>query len=202
MKKAMMLFLIGVLLTGCTTLAPAPTPTTTLVPPTSSMSAVDVVKAYKTAFDRRDVSATMALLTDDVWLLESNDGGWALTREDVQAAHEFNFGVNTEVDYTDCQPSGNAVICKLNYSLECSRDFGIGIHGNALFKILDGKIQTIWWDFNSTDMTKFWESWNKFDPWWKTTYPDEYTMANNNWMTKENGALLAKRCKEYAATKK
>jgi hypothetical protein len=197
---------VGVILvTACSPAALTQVPPTpTQVLPTPTMGPVDVVKAYEDAFNRHDVQGTMAWLTEDVSFLVPSWGNMELkTRQDVQKLHEFYLAGPIEVHYTDCQTSANTVTCKTTYAEACSRAFGINVvPGVAVFTMLNDKIQTIKWDLTSDESNQYSENFDKFFSWWEKTYPDEFkwSQTDDNWLTKENGAILAKRCQEYGAT--
>ena len=184
--------------------SPPPTPTTP--PPTPTMGPVDVVKAYEDAWNRHDVPGANAWLTEDVSFLVPSWGNMELkTRQDVQKVHEFYFAGPVEVHYTDCQTSADTVTCKMTFAEACSRAFGINvIPGVAVFTMLNDKIQTIKWDHTSDELNQFSAGWDKFTSWFEKTYSSEWTSitTDDNWLTKETGAILAKRCPEYGATLK
>jgi hypothetical protein len=202
-KILIFVILLTMLASGCSKQA-SPPATPTSPPPTPTMGPVDVVKAYEDAWNRHDVPGAMAWLTEDVSF--SQKDLWELTtQQDVQKGHEFFLALPVEVHYTDCQTSADTVTCKMTYADACTQAFGMNAApGETVLTIVNNKIKMIKWTMDPAADAQYWANFDKFMSWFEKTYPDEYkwTQTDDNWLTKENGAILAKRFQEYGATLK
>ncbi len=174
--KAKLFFIAALLVAGlglvsaCSPAAPkVPTPTPTLGP-------LDIVKAYEEAFNKHDIAATMALLTEEFTLRRPRDGDSYMGKDSVQEFIENWFGSNGEVHFTDCTNSADKVTCKLAAEEDCTRSFGMdAYHWDASFKIVGDKIGEMTWDHdNPDDYKQYVGTVNKALAWFEESHPDEY----------------------------
>ncbi|MGE5222451.1 MAG: hypothetical protein ACM3PY_08440, partial [Omnitrophica WOR_2 bacterium] len=94
------------------------------------------------------------------------------------------------------------ITCKVTYAENCTRSSGINtVPGEAVFRINNGKIQTIKYDLTSDENTQFAAFFDKFTTWFSETYPNEWAKITTGdaWLTRETGTILGGRCKEYGA---
>jgi ketosteroid isomerase-like protein len=102
-------------------------------------SALDVVNAFNEAFNRHDVDAVMALMTDDVVFEDTSppDGGRHHGQAAVRAAWESFFASSPSAKFTgeEVIEAGGTIVIPWRY------DWGDGhIRGIDVFRVRDGKV--------------------------------------------------------------
>src|SRR3954464_13101214 len=119
------------------------TPTSGCAKPTGSggrmSSALEVVTTFNDAFNRHDVDAVMAMMTDDVVFEDTSppDGGRHEGQAAVRAAWESFFASSPTAtfDAEEMIEAGDSVVVPWRY------DWGDGhIRGVDVFRVRDGKV--------------------------------------------------------------
>ena len=69
-----------------------------------------MVKEYESYFNNHNTAGAMSLVTDGIAIQESPIEMTFQGRQQIQMAHDFYFGFNTEIHFSACQNSANPLI--------------------------------------------------------------------------------------------
>jgi hypothetical protein len=193
---------VSLLAGGCSPATPTqPPPTATQPPATPTTGPLDLVKAYEEAFNRHDVEAVMALVSDNIWIdLVNWPSDQSHSRQESHDLLESWFALNVEFHHTDCKTTGSSVVgCKAVASLDCSKAAGMsGINFLAVtFDLHNSKIDQITLQMQPDDENTYSSFLNNMEQWANRVHPEEMkkvTVTNG-----EMGAIYGGLCKEYAA---
>jgi ketosteroid isomerase-like protein len=167
-------------------------------PPTSAADLVASVEAWTDAINNGDVNAALALFTDDVrWDIWGNP---ATGKEASRPLQDWLVALEAKLQITDCQPQADRVTCDLIYVDGCGAPSGApdGYPGKLVVVYQpDGKItQAIM--ARGELLADVWEWWQDYNAWMQANHAADRLVAGEP--NGEGGALMLKRCREYAAT--
>ncbi len=201
LKIIIILLTAAVAFNACASSAPKSNP----APPATATAAgpLDVIKYYEAAFNSHNIKAVMALWTENRSFYIQSWDTWPGVGNDVQGMHEVYFGLNAEIHFTECQILPNWIACEQSHSHDGLQALGFSsMIGKATFTFENNKIKQYNWDDTSDENSRFTEEWNKFTSWYSATYLAEFKAILRDFNTFATGATIAKRVKEYAATRK
>jgi hypothetical protein len=189
-----------VLMVGC---APVPAPTPTPVPPTPTPGPVDRVMAFQTAFNKGAVDETAAMFVDDSAGIVLASLGLSMTPRGVRNNLEYAAGTGLKLEFSDCTPEGDAVNCTLDLRDDaCLKSSGLDpAHGTARIKFLVDKINLLTTTLAKEDDGKCNEC--QYSMWGRSERPDVVAKLDRSpgadITARQQGALLAQLCKDWAA---
>lgn len=203
---------------GCSPGAtPSPTaipPTSTSIPPTSTSipptpaptpDLISLVKAYEDAFNAHDLEATVAMFTETAVF----QGDWivAIFKGDIQAQHDYSFGLNQEIRNSECTIGNDAVTCKAVIKDDCVTAAGFdGANLSSIDYIFENrKIHKVTATFVSEELVAVNGFYMGMFGWGAMHRQEENRKLadsnGSNLYNRETGKIVAKLCQEYAATK-
>ena len=184
-----------------TPIPPTPTP----IPPTPEPAPdrIGLVQAYEEAYNQHDLEGVTALFADDAMVQNAWING--VYKDDIKNRHDFNFGVNSTIQNSDCSLVKDTVTCKAVTWDDCITAAGLdGFHFTSVEYVFeDMKIYRINGPITSEDSQANNGFMNAMFFWSPANRPEEnakmYDSNNNLISNHETGMIVSKLCQEYAA---
>lgn len=157
---------------------------------------VSLVQAYETAANAHDIDAVMSMFADDA-VFELVGQGTLPNLEAIQAIHEYDKGINTQITLQNCTAAGQTVTCEVAEQNDWLSAAGLGeiFYPSSVFTLTEtGKIQKISSTVSDEDGAAMGSVLAEFVPWLMTERPEEsaslFSQDGQFIYSEENGVLV------------
>ncbi|UCD79797.1 MAG: nuclear transport factor 2 family protein [Desulfobacterales bacterium] len=141
-----------------------------------SINLTDLVKTFQTRVNQHEVEKIMTMFTEDATFeivgLSKFSG-----KQQVKNIFEYDVGVNTNLQFINCQSEGDTVHCQILERNDRLDAIGISElkYSSCIFNFKDGRIQSLTAEIPPESVQYNTEVWKKFIPWLMENYADEYS---------------------------
>ncbi len=166
---------------------------------------VSLVQAYQEAKNRQDVDAVQAMFAEDA-VFELVGMGTMVGREQIRALDEYDVGINTRLEFSECVQEGNTVTCEVIETNDWLDAAGLteNIYPSSVFTFEDGLIVQITATVSPESAQAMGQTLQAFVPWIAQNHPEAmpvlFTPDNQFVYSQDNGVLVVSLLREWRAS--
>lgn len=168
---------------------------------------IHLVESFQEVVNRHDVDEILKRFAED-GEFEIVGQSKLIGKQEIRNIFDYDVGVNTKLEFINCRSEGDKVHCQILEQND--RLDAIGIrelkYDSCVFVFTDGLIQSFTAVIQSESMHHIMQTWQKFLPWIRKNYPDEYsrmfTSEGRFIYNRENGRDVVPLLREWRSFKK
>lgn len=172
---------------------------------TAQEDLLSLVQAYQEAKNRQDVEAVAAMFAEDAEF-EMVGMGTMVGREQIRALDEYDVGINTRLEFSDCTQEGNTVTCDVVETNDWLDAAGLSENRyvSSVFTFENGLITRISAILSPESAQALGQTLQAFVPWIAQNHPEAmpqlFTAENQFIYSRENGVLVVSLLREWRAS--
>ncbi len=165
---------------------------------------VSLVQAYQEAKNRQDVDAVQAMFAEDA-VFEMAGMGTMVGLEQIRALDEYDVGINTRLEFSNCAQEGNTVTCEVVETNDWLDAAGLpeNRYPSSVFTFEDGLIVRITANLSPESAQAIGQTLQAFVPWIAQNHPEAmpafFTPENQFIYSLDNGVLVVSLLREWRA---
>ncbi len=171
---------------------------------TAQQDLLSLVQAYQEAKNRQDVEALAAMFAEDAEF-ELVGMGTMVGREQIRALDEYDVGINTRLEFSNCVQEGNRVTCDVVETNDWLDAAGLSEnrYTSSVFTFEEGLITRISAALSPESAQATGQVLQVFAPWIAQNHPEAmpklFTPENQFIYSRENGVLVVSLLREWRA---
>lgn len=172
---------------------------------TAQQDLLSLVQAYQQAKNNQDVEALAAMFAGDAEF-ELVGMGTMVGSEQIRALDEYDVGINTWLEFSNCTEEGNTVTCDVVETNDWLDAAGLSEnrYTSSVFTFEDGLITNISATLSPESAQALGQVLQAFTPWIAQNHPEAmptlFTSENQFIYSRENGVLVVSLLREWRAS--